>query len=113
LELVLDGPSGSVEGRVQNTKGEPVVNAQVVLIPAANRRTNPYLFSTSNSDQSGKFSITGVPPGDYSVLAWEQSVGNAYKNVEFLKDYEPRAIHVTVMKGATSQILSLRPVPGK
>jgi hypothetical protein len=108
LELVLDSPAGAVEGQLLNSI-VPIANAQVVLIPAAERRWNTHLFLDTATDQSGKFSIANVPPGEYSVLAWERSVGDAYKNAEFLKDYLARAVRVMVTKGTKSQVIGLRP----
>src|SRR6185295_1413106 len=105
LELVLDGPAGRVEGLVLNNSSQPVINAQVVLIPAADRRWNSHLFLDASTDQTGRFSISGVAPGDYSVLAWERPVGDAYKNAEFLKDYLARAVRVSVSKGASSEVI--------
>jgi hypothetical protein len=51
------------------------------------------------SDQSGRFSLRGIQPGDYTVLAWESVDGEAYYNPEFLKSYEGQGSSLRVSEG--------------
>ena len=51
------------------------------------------------SDQSGHFSLRGLRPGEYTVLAWESVDGEAYYNPEFLKAYEGRGSALRVSEG--------------
>jgi hypothetical protein len=39
---------------------------------------NPYVALT---DESGRFEITNVPPGDYSLSLWHEVLGSATKPV--------------------------------
>jgi len=119
--LKVDGPApgplilavksgGRVDGVVQNTKYEAVADCRVVIVPSQNHRGNPSLFKTAFSDQNGKFSLRGVAPGDYSVFAWEDIENGAWENEEYLKDFENRAMHITVLPGTSSSI-SVRLIP--
>lgn len=51
------------------------------------------------SDQSGHFSLRGLRPGQYTLLAWESVDGEAYYNPEFLKQYEGRGSVLRVEEG--------------
>ena len=88
LELVASANGGLVEGVVADQKGEPVANAVVVAVPEMRLRARIERFRKTVSDQSGRFTLRGVEPGDYTVLAWESVEGDAYYNPEFLKTYE-------------------------
>jgi hypothetical protein len=50
LEVVVDGPAGSVEGIVRDAKGDAISNVEVVLIPPPYRRTNRFLFYSTRTD---------------------------------------------------------------
>jgi protocatechuate 3,4-dioxygenase beta subunit len=119
--LKIDGPApgpltlavkngGRVDGIVQNVRYEAVADCRVVIVPSQNHRGNPSLFKTAFSDQNGNFSLRGVAPGDYSVFAWEDVENGAWENEEYLKDFENRAMHVTVLPGTASNV-SVRLIP--
>jgi hypothetical protein len=64
--IVSEKPAG-IEGTVQNaTTGEPLPHVHVVLRGAADRTQRQYGAMTS---PDGKFSVTSVVPGSYSVSA--------------------------------------------
>jgi hypothetical protein len=97
LDLVASADGAVVEGVVANAKGEPIANSVVVGVPEARLRSRTDRFRKTVSDQGGRFTLHGVPPGAYMLLAWESMEGEAYSNPEFLKGYEGqgRALHVS------------------
>ena len=103
LEVVIDGPAGSIEGFVRDAKGDTVSNVEVVLVlvPPPYRRANSYLFRTALTDQNGKFRLTGVAPGEYGVYSWESAPPQAYLDPDWLRDHETRGFSVSVRKGQT------------
>src|SRR6185295_3114173 len=65
--------SGSIRGRVLADGSRPVADASVLAFPL-NIAANPQgafssLLRPSNSDADGKFSLTGLKPGAYSLVA--------------------------------------------
>jgi len=102
LDLEIASSGGVVAGVVRNAKDDPISNGTVVLIPA--NKDNPNLYRTASTDQFGVFSIAGVPPGEYGVLAWKDGTAKAYLDPVFLKAAENQATKVIVQKGFTNTI---------
>jgi uncharacterized protein (DUF2141 family) len=96
LDLLASANGATVDGVAANQKGEAVPDAVVVAVPAAPLRSHPEYYRTAATDQSGRFTLRGLPPGDYTLFAWESMDGEAYYNAEFLKSYEGqgKALHV-------------------
>ncbi len=69
VSLTLAGASSNVEGTAKRS-GKPFAGAMVVLVPK-NPETNRDLFRRDQSDLDGTFSLRGVVPGTYTVLAIE------------------------------------------
>jgi hypothetical protein len=61
-------PTATVEGTVR-AADQPIRNARVVLIPAEEQRGHPMFFKEARTDSSGKFTIRGVIPADYTIYA--------------------------------------------
>lgn len=97
LDLVVSANGGEVEGVAVDRKGEPVANAVVVAVPEARMRSRIDHYRKTVADQTGRFSLRGLRPGDYTVFAWENVDGEAFYNPDFLKLYEGRgsAMHVS------------------
>jgi hypothetical protein len=104
LDLVASANGGVVEGVVADSKGEPVANAVVVAIPEMRLRARPERYRKSVSDQTGRFMLHGVVPGEYTVLAWESVEGEAYYNPEFLKNYEGQGSGMRVSEGERKSV---------
>ncbi len=78
---------------------EPVADAVIVAVPEARFRNRPDRYRKAVADQSGHFSLRGLPPGDYTLFAWESVDGEAYYNPEYLRDYEGRGKPMRVREG--------------
>lgn len=99
VELVLSDESGTLDGVAVDPKGEPVANAVIVAVPEFSLRGRFERFRKSVSDQSGRFTLRGIQPGEYTVVAWESVEGEAYLNRDFLKLYEGQGKTLRVVEG--------------
>jgi hypothetical protein len=101
LDFILAGPEsvGSVAGTVRNAKFETVARSTVVLIPEASRRSSSVTWRVTTTDSSGAFEIRNALPGEYGIVAWEEIESNAWRDPRFLKDFETRAVMVTIRAG--------------
>ena len=101
LELSIASSGGVVAGVVRGAADEPISNGMVFLIPTNGDRN---LYRTSSTDRFGVFSITGVPPREYWVLAWNDGRSKAYPDPVFLKAVENQLTKVVVQRGFTNTI---------
>ncbi|MDP8982446.1 MAG: carboxypeptidase-like regulatory domain-containing protein [Acidobacteriota bacterium] len=96
LVVSLSSDGGQLEGTVQDAKQAPAVGAQVILIPELSRRGMSYLYKQASTDQTGHYSMKGIRPGKYTVIAWEQVDQGAYMDPDFLKPFESKGESVTI-----------------
>jgi hypothetical protein len=71
----------------------------VVLVPPASDRQNALRYKTTQTDEKGNFALKGVPPGEYSLFAWENVPFTAWMNSDFLAKYKDRGSAVVVSQG--------------
>ena len=92
IELVLSSGAGEVDGTVQSDK-QPVPDASVVLIPDGGQLS---AYRQAITDHLGRFALRSVPPGDYTLFAWEHIDRGAYYDPEFLGQYEAlgKSVHM-------------------
>jgi Carboxypeptidase regulatory-like domain len=113
--VVLDGVAsangGVAEGVVTDQKGEPVANAVIVAVPETRLRARVERFRKTVSDQSGRFALHGIQPGEYTLFAWESVDGEAYYNPEFLKNYEQQGSALRMSEGDRKTV-QLAVIPG-
>jgi hypothetical protein len=111
LDIVASVNGGVAEGVVTDQKGEPVENAVIVAVPEARLRARIERFRKTVSDQSGRFTLHGIPPGEYTLFAWESVDGEAYYNPEFLKNYGQQGSALRVGEGERKSV-QLTVIPG-
>ena len=75
--------------------GRPFAGAMIVLVPA-DPAHNEILFRRDQSDSDGAFTLTGVVPGAYTVLALENGWELEWTNPEVLKSYLGGGVPVRV-----------------
>ncbi len=105
LDLVASANGAVVEGAVADKKGEPIANAVIVAVPEARLRARVDRYHKTVSDQSGRFSLRGIPPGEYTLFAWESVDGEGYFNPDFLKSYEGQGSALHVEDGERKAVL--------
>jgi hypothetical protein len=94
LDIVVSSNVGQLDGMVVDERLQPVPGVQVVLVPDRNR-DRAELFRSVTSDQSGRFSVRRIVPGDYRLFAWDALEANGYFDPELLKGSESqgKAVH--------------------
>lgn len=104
LDVVVSTNGGVIDGIVVDSKGEPVANTTVVAVPESRMRARVDRFRKTVSDQSGRFILRGLRPGDYTLFAWESVDGEAYFNPDFLKGFEGQGMAFRVGDGERKSV---------
>jgi Carboxypeptidase regulatory-like domain len=91
IEIVLRDDGGTLTGKVD--LGQGIRPTAVVLLP---EHGPARLAKTATANDSGNFTIQGLAPGNYEVLAFDLMDGLEYSNPEVLNRFLSRAAHVTV-----------------
>jgi hypothetical protein len=94
IDVTVRGGAGRITGRVIDRGSQPVAGIRVMAIPVQRSRT--FEYRTVVTDRNGRYSMTGVIPGDYQMFSWEAIDSGAHYDPDFLKQYEAqgRTVHL-------------------
>ena len=99
---VTSQPS-SISGVVRNTNALVVPNPTVVIFPADSRAWKTYgreaLRIRSTRGVAGRYTFTGLPPGDYRVAAIDDSLMARWLDPALFASIEPSAQRVALQPG--------------
>jgi uncharacterized surface anchored protein len=109
LDVVVSANGGQIEGNVVNDKQKPMPGIQAVLIPAQGI-SRIDLYKTAGTDNNGRFTMRGIPPGDYKVFAWEALEQNAWFDSDLLRQYEQKGKFMHIAEGA-KEIVEVKVIP--
>jgi hypothetical protein len=105
IEITLRDDGGSIEGDVVDAAGQPA--AGVVLLLQGNAR-----IATAAAQPGGHFKLQSVPPGDYTVNAWDDVSLVQYAEPDWMRRNGTGGAAASVTAGQTSQIkLTRQTVP--
>jgi hypothetical protein len=110
LDVLASANGARTEGVATNQKDEPVADAVVVAVPEARFRSRADRYRKAVTDQGGRFTLRGLPPGEYTLYAWESVDGEAYYNPEFLKSCEGQGKALHVSEGSRTSV-QLQTIP--
>ena len=100
MEIVISRNVGQVDGVISDERSQPVPGVQAVLVPDGVNRTRTELYRTATTDQTGRFIMRGVAPGDYKLFAWEELENYGYFDPDVLRRSEPLGKAVRVAEGS-------------
>jgi hypothetical protein len=105
MQIVVSLNGGIVEGQVL-AAGKPVPNVNAVIVPSAARRHRGDLYKYVLTDDSGRFQITGIAPGDYKLFAFERVEEGAWQDPEFIRLFEDRgkAIRIEESRRVSTEV---------
>jgi hypothetical protein len=106
LEIVLGKDAGSLAGRVEDERKQPMGGVFVTLLPdmGTARLYRTDMYKTTSTDVEGRFEVKGLPPGDYKVFALAGFEKDAWLDPDFFKPYEDRGLSIKVGEGKVSTL---------
>lgn len=109
IEVTLSAAAGRLDGLVLGEDSLPA-EATVALVPTAARREQVHLYKNTRTDQLGRFSLTGIAPGEYKVFAFEEVEVGALEDPEFVRTIEDRGTTVRIAE-SSAQTAEVKRIP--
>ena len=104
LAIVMRTGGAEITGNIDSE--DPLTSFDVALITRYGGAEIPTIVRALN----GHFHISGLTPGDYSLLAWPDSRELEYRNRQVLSDLSPYKLAISLTEGARRSV-TLTPVP--
>jgi hypothetical protein len=104
FQIVFGTSVGTLEGVVLDKSRNAVAGARVALVPDAARRQRADLYQTTSSDDSGRFKLSGIAPGDYSLFAWEDIENGLWQDPEFIRRHETSGKAVRILENGRETV---------
>jgi hypothetical protein len=98
LEISIGTDGGRVDGNALNRDDTPFEGAVVALIPADGKGGSRSMISGTK----GAFHLTGVPPGEYKLMAWDDVGRDDLENPDFIKRFDSQGTPVKLPASGTA-----------
>ncbi len=101
--IVLTRKISNVSGLVTDAKGNPVLDATVVIFPS-NEKLWTYqsrFIKAARPDQEGRYRVTALPAGDYLVVALQGLEDGQAGDPDFLAAVKEHATNLEIGDGET------------
>jgi hypothetical protein len=96
LELVISAAGAHIEGTLFDAKEEPT-RGSILLVPDVPEPGPPDLYQRTSADSKGRFTLRGVAPGSYRMLAVESiNLDGEINDPDFLRTIGNRGQALTV-----------------
>ena len=106
LQIVITKDVGKIGGTVSADKGDTNTDAMVVVFPQ-DQRSWTYgsrFIRMARPNASGSYSISGLPAGDYFVVAERELMEGEWEDPLYLKAAAARAIRATLKRGESQSV---------
>lgn len=106
-QIVLTKKVGNLSGLVTDTRGNPVLDATVVVFPANDKlwTYQSRFIKAARPDQDGRYRVTALPgSGDYLVVALQGLEDGQAGDPEFLASIKDLAAKLELSEGETKAV---------
>jgi hypothetical protein len=103
LQIVFSRRRTELSGGITDDRGRPKTDATVVIFPEnSNRWTYQTRYiRTTRPNQEGRYTLLGMPPHDYYVVAVKTMEMGQWQDPEFLESVRDQATRVSLGEGET------------
>ena len=104
VEIIFGTGAGAITGKVYDDKDQPAAGSTVAVVPFPLKEGRFDLYRSTTSDASGQFRLAGLPPGEYTLYAWQQIEPDAFMNPEILRHYEGSGKRISMKLKGSEQV---------
>lgn len=107
MQVVLTKKTTTLSGGVTDARGEPLLDATVVIFPADDKlwTFQSRFIRAARPDQQGSYRLSGLPPGaDYLIVAIQGLEDGQAGDPEFLASVKDVATRFTLAEGETKAV---------
>jgi hypothetical protein len=104
LDLIVNCEAPKLQGVVMNGAGRPAMGASVIAMPEGPRQGRPNFWKVAGTDESGRFSMQSLTPGEYRLFALESVPPTGFQDPEFFAGREDKGTRVTLKEKAHEQV---------
>ena len=106
VEVELTNRSAAISGSVADSRGQPSKEYTAIVFAQDKEK---WTFSSryqgaGRPDQDGRFKITGLPPGEYYIVAVDRVEAGQQGDPEFLESVRDKAARFSLGEGETKTI---------
>ena len=109
IDVVISATGASISGTVLDAQGQPVPDATVVDLPSAEHHSRSDLYQRALTDSAGHFTLRGLNPGKYTILAFEELTEDP-RHADFAKSHQSKSVSVE-LAASSSKIVTLTVIP--
>jgi len=101
VSVVFTDQQNEIDGTVTNEQGTPAPDYTVLAFSTDSSLWRPQSrqIMTARPDQTGKYRIRGLPPGQYYMVAVDPAEQGEWFNPAYLDEHRQGAAHVTLAEG--------------
>jgi hypothetical protein len=106
VEVEITNRVSSLTGLVTNTRGETLKDYSVIVFPADREKwtVNSRYLRNARPDQDGRYKMSGLPPGEYRIIALDYVDQNDWNTPEFLENVRARSTAVSLQEGESKSV---------
>jgi hypothetical protein len=107
--MTITNAGATINGMITDGQGRPAAGAAALLFPVdpngwSEFGLTPPRIKTTSASNSGAFTFSARPAGDYYVIALPAADIDAWQTADFFKKATARAVRVTVGWGETKAV---------
>jgi Carboxypeptidase regulatory-like domain len=105
LDVLISARGAQVSGTVNDRQGQPEIDTSVALWkPGPVIEDDADFTRVVRTDSEGRFTFSGLPPGDYRLAAWEEAEMGLLQYAPFRSQFEGTATRVRLDEGAQQTV---------
>jgi Carboxypeptidase regulatory-like domain len=110
VDIVISLNGATLEGSVSEEEDKPSPGAIVALVPDTEHRQLKSRYYTTTADQNGRFTASGIHPGEYTVVAWDSAESPDYAAPDALEVVDKQG-QTLKLEGGRRQAVQLKVLP--